>query len=91
MKKYYDKENLYIFNNEEVVADKSWLNGKYGNGEINIHLPYIAVNKPDFFVQGEWADEFIDEVFRIWIKSDLTQEEAFNKWVDYYLIGGGLE
>jgi hypothetical protein len=74
-----------------VVADKSWLHGTYTNGEINTSLPYIAVTKPDFFEQGENADEFIEEIFRIWIKSDLTQEEAFNKWVDYYLIGGGLE
>jgi hypothetical protein len=67
------------------ILDSSWLSGKYDNGEINTKLPYISVNEPEFFAQGEAADEIINEINLIWNSGDYTQEQAFNEWVNSYL------
>lgn len=69
--------------NEKIAHEpnETWLNGKYNNGEINTLFSYVAVN-PDFFCQGQEADEIISEIHQIWINSDLTQEQAFNQWIN---------
>ena len=69
----------------EYILNETWLHGKYDNGEINTVLPYVAVNEPDFFCQGDSASEIITEIHKLWTDSNLTQEEAFNKWVNMYL------
>lgn len=61
------------------------MNGKYENGEINTSLPYVAVNSPEFFSQGDDAHEIITEIHQYWIKNDVTTEEAFNNWINLYL------
>ena len=72
--------------NEFTEVSKTWLNGKYENGEINTSLSYVSVNSPEFFVQGCGADEIIKEVHNIWINnSDYTQEQAFDAWINMYL------
>lgn len=72
--------------------DQSWLAGKYswktGDGnteeaEINTKLPYVAIG--DYFVQGEEADNTIDQIHQIWLKDDCTPEEAIRKWASFYL------
>jgi len=65
--------------------NETWLHGKYDNGEINTSLEYIAVNDPDFFVQGDNAAEIISEIHKHWLIGDTTQEESFNWWVNLYL------
>jgi hypothetical protein len=65
--------------------NETWLHGKYDNGEINTRLPYVAVNDPDFFCQGEDASEIINEIYRFWIINNVTQEEAFENWINLYL------
>lgn len=68
-----------------IEANESWLHGKYDNGEINTSLPYVAVNEPEYFVQGEQASDVISEIHTIWTSEDITTEEAFNKWINIYL------
>lgn len=70
---------------ETITLDTSWLHRKYENGEINTRLPYVAVNDPDYFVQGSEAELVIDQIHQIWINGDLTEEEAFNKWINLNL------
>lgn len=65
--------------------DASWLHGKYANGEINTKLSYVAVNDPEFYAQGDDADQIIEEMRKRWNASNLTQEKVFNEWVSMYL------
>lgn len=66
------------------TLNETWLNGKYSIGEINTSLPYLSVG--DFFVQGEDAQGFIDEIYNIWVSSDITTEQAFIKWASIYSL-----
>lgn len=73
--------------------DRSWLAGKYSwkiddgkntvEAEINTQLPYLAIG--NFFVQGEDADKFIDEIHQIWLTKNCSQEEAIQIWAGHYL------
>ena len=63
--------------------DQSWLHREYKQGEINTKLPYVSLY--DYFWQGEEAEKVIKEIHEIWLKGDLTQQEAVNKWCGYYL------
>jgi len=69
----------------EIELNESWLNGNYENGEINTSLPYIAVNDPEFYAQGEDADNIIKEIHQYWLSNNVTTEEAFNHWINSYL------
>lgn len=69
-----------------IGLDESWISGKYANGEINTAHSTVAVTEPDFFAQGEDADQIISEIHQYWIsREDATQEDAFNWWVNTYL------
>lgn len=66
--------------------DTSWINGKYENGEINTSLPYVAINEPEFFAQGDEAETIINEILHIWeTDGNMTQEQAFNHWINLNL------
>ena len=65
--------------------NESWLHGKYDNGEINTYLPYVAVNDPDFYAQGEEADNIISSIYERWLKGDCTEQEAFTSWINQNL------
>ena len=69
----------------KTQLNKTWLHGKYKNGEINTDLSYVAVNDPDWFFQGDGACEVIAEIHKYWLKEEATQEEAFNWYVNTYL------
>lgn len=68
-----------------MELNATWLNGKYINGEINTSLPYVAVKCPEFFVQGDDADTIISEIHEIWLQGELTNEQAFEHWINLYL------
>ena len=72
-------------NNEFSGLNETWLHGKYKNGEINTTLPYIAVDDPDWFFQGDEASEAIAEIHKYWLQGKATQEEAFDWYVNTYL------
>lgn len=77
-----------MFTNTQVmnkILNESWLHGRYQNGEINTSLPYIAVNEPEFFAQGESAELIIGEIWWIWRNGDKSCEQAFNEWVNLNL------
>lgn len=63
----------------------SWIGGKYENGEINTAFSHVIVKDPEFFAQGEEAENIIKEVHQIWILERVTQEEAFKRWIDRFL------
>ena len=65
-----------------IELNETWLNGKYSNGEINTSLPFIAVNNPEFFAQGDDADSIISDIFEYWNNNDVTTEDAFNNWIN---------
>jgi hypothetical protein len=60
--------------------DQSWLSGNYPNinAEVNTKLPFVAIG--DYFWQGEEADQVIEEIYLIWINSNITTEEAIEKY-----------
>lgn len=73
-------------NNDKTQICSSWLSGKYTNGEINTLMPYLAVNEPDFFMQGDEAQKVIDEMIRFWCNNEnLTSEQVFDYWVFHNL------
>lgn len=62
----------------------SWLHGKHSEGiEINTRLPYVAIN--NYFVQGDEAENTINEINEIYNKQDCSVLEAINIWSGYYL------
>jgi len=62
----------------------SWLNGKLSeNIEINTSLPYVAIY--DFFVQGDEADNVINEINHIYNTNNCTPLEAAEKWASNML------
>lgn len=75
-------------NLEKVLAElnESWLDGTYVDGQIDIHFPFVSVKKAidgeDYFAQGDEAQRDIEEIFKIWVNSDLTTEQAFNHWIN---------
>ena len=68
-----------------MELNETWLYGKYDNGEINTSLPYVAFNNPDWFFQGEEADNVISEIHNYWLQNDVTTEEAFSWYFNTYL------
>ena len=65
--------------NPENFTCTSWLNGKLSeNIEINTSLPYVAIY--DYFVQGDEADNIINEINYIYNTQDCTPLEAVEKW-----------
>ena len=65
-----------------ITLNESWLHNKYDNGEINTALSYVAVDDPEWFFQGESAEEVIAEIHQYWLNGDITTEEAFNWWIN---------
>jgi len=63
----------------------SWLHGKYEAGEINVNTSYVHFYEPDFFAQGNDADEIIDQIHEIWILNDVSVNEAMEIWMFKYL------
>jgi hypothetical protein len=62
----------------------SWLNGKLSdNVEINTKLPYISIH--GLFVQGEEAEQIINEINEIYNKEGCTPLEAAEKWASFYI------
>lgn len=70
---------------KNLVLNDTWLDGKYPNGEINTSLPYVSVNNPEWFFQGDDAQQIIDEIFHYWSINNVTQEVAFNWYIDTFL------
>ena len=68
-----------------IELNETWLHGKYDNGEINTSLSYVAVNDPDWFFQGEEANNVISEIHKYWMNNEATTEQAFNWWINTYL------
>lgn len=68
-----------------IELNETWLNGKYKNGEMNTGLSYVSVKNPDFFAWGEEADNIIKEIHQYWLNNEITEEEAFNHWVNMTL------
>lgn len=68
----------------ENLTCVSWLHGKHSeNIEINTRLPYVAIY--DYFVQGESAEDVINEINAIYNREDCTPLEACEKWANMYL------
>lgn len=74
------------------IPDTSWLHGKYNwyesknkiEAEINTSLPYVAIGS--FFTQGEYADEVIEQIHKIWISDGrVTTKTAIKRWANLYL------
>ena len=63
----------------------SWLNGKYKNGEINTWLPFVSVNDPEFYADGEDAERIIEDIYNYWLNGKVGQEDAFNWWINLNL------
>lgn len=69
-----------------MELNKTWLNGKYKNGEINTSLPFVSVNNPEFYADGENAERIIKEIYNYWfLNGKIGQEDAFNWWVNLFL------
>mgnify|MGYP004445421319 FL=1 len=77
------------------TLSSSWLSGSYADIAgfevcINTALSYVSIDslqipEASYFFQGNEAEEVIEEMFQIWSKSDLTQEEAIAQWISFYL------
>lgn len=67
----------------DITLNESWLNGKYSCGEIDTSLGTVEVFEIEegFFAQGEHAWEIICEIHHLWVNTDLTTEQAFQKWI----------
>lgn len=60
-----------------------WLNGKYKNGEINTSTPFVSINDPEFYVDGDEALAVIGDIYKYWLyTTGATQEDAFNLWIN---------
>jgi len=70
----------------KITLNESWISGKYANGEINTAYSTVAVTEPEFFAQGDDADQIITQIHSYWINNDVTSEDAFNWWVDTFLF-----
>lgn len=69
----------------QLQLNETWLHGKYKNGEINTSLSYVAVKEPEFFAQGDNASDIIKEIHDLWLSGPLTEEQAFDRWIELYL------
>ena len=74
-------EKLNNMKKRNTPPDKSWVNGKYKNGEINVSMETVSVNDPEFFAQGDDARIIINDIYQIWVNGYMTQEQAFNEWI----------
>jgi hypothetical protein len=68
-----------------MELNKTWLNGKYKNGEINTSLPFVSVNDPEFYADGENAEIIIGDIYNYWLNGKIGQEDAFNWWINLNL------
>ena len=68
-----------------MKLNKTWLNSKYKNGEINTSLPFVSVNNPEFYADGENAEIIIEEIYNYWLNGKIGQEDAFNWWINLNL------
>lgn len=70
---------------DHITLNETWISGKYANGEINTAYSWVTVYEPDYFLQGDDADQAIKEIHEYWINNDVTAEQAFDFWVGCYL------
>ena len=83
-------QNTSIMN---ITLSPSWVNGNYiVNGfqvTIKSHLSIARFrsldNDDDYYFQGNEADDVINEIFDIWNKSDIPQDEAVGQWISMHL------
>lgn len=72
----------------EITLNETWINGRYNiNGqqvEVNTRLSYVAIGE-DYFFQGQEADTVICDIHQLWIDSDMTVEQAIEKWINFNL------
>lgn len=64
-----------------ITLNITWLHGKYQCGEINTALGTVEIFESDFFAQGDDAYRIIEEIRAIWLKSDVSVEQAFASWI----------
>ena len=71
-------------NNKTKLTCPSWISGKLSESvEINTKLPYISIH--GLFVQGEEAEQIINEINEIYNREDCTPLEAAEKWASFYI------
>ena len=73
----------------EFDLDTSWIAGKHSNGEINTTYGYVSIPKfwsdgSDLYLQGDEAEEAIQEIHQIWLSNNCTQQEAINVYINIY-------
>ena len=71
--------------NNILIPNETWLSHKYKNGEINTSIPYISINEPEFYCEGDEADIIIKEIHFLWLNSRYTTEQALNYWISQNL------
>ena len=90
------KESIekYLKEDDEMLSS-SWLNGKYTipygyNVEINTGLSYVSIEdangneEESYFLQGDEADNLIDEINQYYNSNDVSAEEAINAVIQLY-------
>ena len=70
--------------NKKELTCPSWISGKLSESvEINTKLPYISIH--GLFVQGDEAEQIINEINEIYNREDCTPIEAAEKWASFYI------
>lgn len=77
-------------NNRKIIIDYSWLDGIYKYGIIDVKHNTICIYNEflpddwdtDFYDDGEQAHIYIEEIYNIWIKENIDQEQAFLEWIN---------
>lgn len=77
---YQKAENDFA---DSYTPNISWLDGHYDQGYINTALPQVSLF--DYFWQGREAEEVIEQIHEIWVKHELTQQQAVNLWIEFNL------
>ncbi len=72
---------------KSLKINTSWLNGKYPeiapDAEINTRLSYVSCG--GFFIQGDEAEEAIEEMSLMWESHPAqTQTDVFHNWANKY-------
>lgn len=61
----------------------SWLDGHYEEGHISTAFSHVMLF--DYFWQGSEAEEIIEQIHEIWVKNNLTQQQAVSRWIELNL------
>lgn len=65
------------------IPNISWLDGHYEQGYINTGLSQVLLY--DYYWQGREAEEVIEQIHEIWVKHEMTQQQAVNLWIEFNL------